>query len=106
MTNGTRKCIFKCMKKINWNADKNSLLKKTRNISFEDVVFCLENGDVLDKLQHPNKDKYPNQQLFVVEIDGYAYLVPFVENDVEIFLKTIIPNRQATKKYLLGGKYE
>jgi len=92
------------MKKINWNNEKNTLLKETRGVSFEDVIFCLENGKILDKLKHPNQQKYSNQQLFIVEINEYAYLVPFVENDEEVFLKTIIPNRQATKKYLTGGK--
>jgi hypothetical protein len=94
------------MKKINWNCDKNTILKQTRDTSFEDVIFCLENGKILDKLDHPNQQKYPNQKLFVVEINEYTYLVPFVETEDEIFLKTIIPNRQATRKYLVGGKNE
>jgi len=94
------------MKKLNWNCDKNTILKESRSISFEDVIFCLENGKILDKLDHPNPQKYPNQKLFIIEINEYAYLVPFVETEDEIFLKTIIPNRQATRKYLDGGKNE
>ena len=90
------------MKEINWSADKNSKLIEERNISFEDVVFCLQSGGVLDDLSHPNKEKYEHQRLFVVEIEGYAYLVPYIESDDEIFLKTIIPSRKATKQYLGG----
>ena len=88
------------MKQINWNAEKNQTLMKERSISFEDIVFSIQQGDLLDDLCHPNKDKYPNQRLFVVNVDGYAHLVPYVENKEEIFLKTIIPSRKATKKYL------
>ncbi len=88
------------MKQINWNAEKNQTLMKERGISFEDIVFSIQQGDLLDDLCHPNRDKYPNQRLFVVNVEGYAHLVPYVENEEEIFLKTIIPSRKATKKYL------
>jgi len=88
------------MKSINWNADKNQQLIKERGVSFEDVVFYLSQGEVLDDLKHPNSDKYPDQRVFVLNIDDYVYLVPYVENRSEIFLKTIIPSRKATKQYL------
>jgi uncharacterized DUF497 family protein len=91
------------MKSINWDPDKNNKLIEERNVSFEDVVFCLQSDGLLDDLAHPNKEKYDHQRLFVIEIDGYVYLVPYVENDDELFLKTIIPSRKATKHYL-GGK--
>ncbi len=71
-----------------------------RGISFEDVLYSLQSGRLLDDLVHPNKKKYPNQRMLVVEVDGYAWLVPYVENDDEIFLKSIIPSRKATKYYL------
>ncbi len=90
------------MKTFAWNNDKNALLKETRQISFEDVVFYIERGFLLDILDHPNKEKYPDQRIFVVQIDDYAYLVPFVEDEREVFLKTIIPSRKATKNYLRG----
>jgi hypothetical protein len=51
---------------------------------------------------HYNKKKYPNQKILIVDVDGYAYLVPFVKDGNELFLKTIIPSRKATKKYLRG----
>jgi hypothetical protein len=76
-----------------------------RGVSFEDVLFALQSGRLLDDLVHPNNFKYPNQRMFVVKIDDYAWLVPYVENEGEIFLKSVIPSRKATK-YYLGGPYE
>ena len=88
------------MKPFNWNHYKNHKLIKVRKISFEDILFNIQKGRLLDDIEHPNKTKYPNQRVFVVEVDGYAYLVPYVEDNHEIFLKTIIPSRKATKQYL------
>jgi hypothetical protein len=88
-----------------WNLQKNEKLKIERGISFEQVVMHIENGDVLDLVAHPNKKKYPGQHVIVVEINEYAYLVPFVESSEGKFLKTIIPSRKATSDYL-GGKNE
>lgn len=88
------------MKSITWNPEKNKLLKRERNISFEDVVFHMSIGDILDTLEHPNQERYPEQKIHVVKIEGYVYLVPFVESDDEVFLKTIIPSRKTTKIYL------
>jgi uncharacterized DUF497 family protein len=90
------------MKSFSWNDEKNASLIQERGISFEEIVFHIENGDVLDLLEHPKRDRYPNQKLFVVNVDGYAYLVPFVEDEHEVFLKTIIPSRKATRDYLGG----
>ena len=81
------------MKPISWNAQKNAALKAERGISFEDVVFHLMAGDILDTVDHPNQERYPGQQIHVVAIEGYIYLVPFVESDEEVFLKTTIPSR-------------
>ena len=66
----------------------------------EDVVFYLQQGALLDDIEHPNGDKYPGQRVFVINIDGYVHLVPYVESRKEIFLKTVIPSRKATKQYL------
>lgn len=88
------------MKEINWNNEKNDWLKQNRGISFEFVRHCIENGEYVDIIEHPNKETYPNQRIFVLEIDGYIYGVPFVENETEIFLKTVFPSRTLTKKYL------
>lgn len=92
------------MKYFSWSEEKNELLKEERQISFEDVVFYIEMGFLLDVLEHPNQEKYKGQKIFVVQIEDYAYLVPFVEDEHEIFLKTIIPSRKATKKYLKGSE--
>jgi uncharacterized DUF497 family protein len=83
-----------------WDDEKNVVLKKARGVSFEQVVMHIENGDVLDVMAHPNKAKYPHQQVLVVNINDYAYAVPFVEQGNERFLKTIVPNRKLTKQYL------
>ena len=88
------------MKYFDWNENKNQWLKKERHISFEAVVNYLEEGKILDKINHPNVERYPNQRIFVVAHENYAYLVPFVEDDTTVFLKTIIPSRKATEKYL------
>lgn len=90
------------MKYFSWNEEKNERLKRERNISFEEVVFHIERGDLLDIVEHPNQERYQRQRLFIVNIDDYGYLVPFIESEVEVFLKTIIPSRKATKKYLKG----
>ena len=92
------------MKNFSWNDEKNALLKAERIISFEDVVLYIEMGFLLDVLEHPNQEKYKGQKIFVVQIDDYVYLIPFIENEHEVFLKTIIPSRKATKKYLKGSE--
>jgi len=88
------------MKLFEWDNGKNKWLKQERGLSFEDVLFCLSNEYLLDTVPHPNKKDYPHQKMFIVNIDDHAYLVPFVETDEIIFLKTIIPSRKATRKYL------
>lgn len=88
------------MKYFAWNAEKNEWLKQERGVSFEDVVFHIGAGDEVDILEHPNQSEYPGQKILVVVMEGYAYLVPFIESDEEIFLKTIIPSRKATKIYV------
>lgn len=95
--------MVRAMKIYNWNADKNQQLILSRNISFEEVVFYIENGGLLDDIVHPNVEEYPSQRLFIVRVEDYVYLVPYVESQEEIFLKTIIPSRKFTKLYL-GGK--
>jgi uncharacterized DUF497 family protein len=83
-----------------WDNEKNELLKKNRGVCFEQVVLIMERGEVLDTIEHPNQERYPGQMIAVVIIDNYAYLVPYVENNEKIFLKTIIPSRKATNKYV------
>jgi uncharacterized DUF497 family protein len=90
------------MEFIDWNTEKNSQLKRDRGVSFEDVVWCIETDAVLDDMVHPNRERYPHQRLLVVALAGYAYLVPYVATESGVFLKTIIPSRKATKRYLGG----
>ncbi len=82
---------------IEWNPDKNLALKVSRNV-FEDVEAAIIEGKLLDILPHHNRQKYPHQKIFIVEINDYIYYVPFIENKKKIFLKTIIPSRKYNKK--------
>jgi uncharacterized DUF497 family protein len=91
------------MKYFDWNEEKSEVLKKVRGVSFEQVELAIVSGDLVDRIKHPNPAKYPNQKVFLVKIEKYIYSVPYVEDHEKIFLKTIIPNNKATKKYL-GGK--
>jgi predicted DNA binding CopG/RHH family protein len=83
-----------------WDDTKNEKLKTDRCIGFEEIVFLIGQGHVLDILEHTNQQRYGGQRIFVVQRDDYVYLVPFVEDDKLIALKTIIPSRKATKRYL------
>jgi uncharacterized DUF497 family protein len=86
-----------------WNAEKNEILAWERGITFEEIVQKIESGTKIIETEHPNKKKYPNQKILIIDVEGYAYLVPCVVDEAEYFLKTIIPSRKATRKYL-GGK--
>lgn len=92
------------MKIFRWDNGKNEWLKKNRGVSFEQVVILMERGDVLETIEHPNQEKYPNQKIAILNIDDYAYLIPYVQESEEIFLKTIIPSRKATNKYVRSQK--
>jgi uncharacterized DUF497 family protein len=88
------------MKVFRWDDGKNERLKKDRGVCFEQVVLLMEREDVLDTLEHANQVMYPGQKIAVVKIGNYAYLVPYVQEGDDIFLKTIIPSRKATQKYV------
>ncbi len=88
------------MKIIRWNEEKNIKLKLIRGISFEDVEEAILNENFHHIEIHPDQEKYPNQKKLFVEIDSYIYVVPFVENEEEIFFKTIYPSRKDTKLLL------
>ncbi|AHF01173.1 toxin [Thiomicrospira aerophila AL3] len=83
-----------------WNEEKNKLLKKERGIGFEDIVMAIDDGGILDVLDHPDQSRYPGQKIYVVSALGYVYMVPYVRSEQAIFLKTIIPSRKAKKQYL------
>lgn len=88
------------MSQFEWNDEKNAELERTRGVCFEDVLVCIQNGDVLDVIRHPNRERYPNQNIIVLNINGYVWLVPYVKEKGVRFLKTIIPSRKATREYL------
>jgi hypothetical protein len=88
------------MSAFDWNDEKNESLEKARGICSEDVVIHVQNGCVIEVIKHPNKDRYPNQNMMVLDVEGYIYLVPYVKSKGIRFLKTIIPSRKATKEYL------
>lgn len=86
---------------MDWNAAKNEILKAERGISFEDIMAAFTEDGLLDIVKHPNEKKYSHQKMIIVNVNDYVYLVPFVEDDEKIFLKTIVPSREATKHYLI-----
>ena len=92
------------MKKYDWDDDKSEKLKKERGIDFEDIVILIEEGYMLGVIDHPNKVKYPNQRIYIVNVNSYAYCVPCVENEDHVRLITIFPSREYTKAYLRSEK--
>jgi uncharacterized DUF497 family protein len=93
-------CYSPDVKHFSWSADKDRALREERGIGFAEILFHLEKGSLLDVMEHSNPDRYPGQRILVVDVGGYAVLVPFMEDDREVFLKTIIPSRKATRDYL------
>ncbi|MEK6538935.1 MAG: toxin [Nitrospirota bacterium] len=90
-------------KRFDWNIEKNKKLIKERNISFEEIVIFIEQGKLLDIVDNPNPG-YRQQGMFVVDVGGYVYIVPFVETEEAYNLVTIFPSRKATKEYFPGGE--
>lgn len=95
---------YQSMKQINWNTEKSMELKESRGICFEDIVYYIEKGNILNDYLHPNQKRFPEQRIMIIGINNYAYLVPYVEDAEEIFLKTIISSRKATEIYIGGRK--
>lgn len=84
------------MKYLNWSSEKNEILKRERGISFEEIAYLIESGQIIGIEENPGRS---NQKLYILEINNYAIVVPFVENDTEIFLKTAFPSRKYAKRY-------
>ena len=89
------------MKYLNWNSEKNKILKRERGISFEEIAYLIDSEQIIGIEENPGR---PNQKIYVLAIENYAFIVPFVENDKEIFLKTAFPSRKYTKQYGLKGE--
>jgi len=91
---------------FDWSEEKNKWLRTGRGISFEEIVVAIEEGGILDILEHPNPSRYEGQRLYIVSIDNYAWVVPFVDRGDIRFLKTAFPSRKLTKRYLHGREEE
>jgi hypothetical protein len=91
------------MLSFDWNDEKNDWLQRERGVTFPEVIHRLMHGGLLDNIEHPNPVRYPGQRILIVAIHDYAYLVPYVESDDVFFLKTIIPSRKMTRRYLGDG---
>ena len=89
------------MKYLNWSREKNDILKAKRGISFEEIALLLESGHILGIEENPG---WPNQKIYILEVENYAFIVPFVESQDEIFLKTAFPSRKYTKRFGLKGE--
>jgi hypothetical protein len=96
------------MAQFRWNADKNLHLRKdsTRAVCFEDIVAAIEDGGLLDDIEHKNSTKYPHQRVYIVLHNNYVYGVPYIRDEESVFLKTIYPSRKLTGIYLKGNDYE
>jgi uncharacterized DUF497 family protein len=84
---------------LKWNSEKNELLFAERGVTFDEVALAVAEGAIIEDYPHPNQAKYPKQRVFEVLIREYAYLVPYVHDGDDIFLKTIIPSRKAMRKH-------
>lgn len=91
------------MKYVEWDSGKNEKVKEERGVSFEDAVHAIVEGRVLGKTDHPNQKRYPGQQIYILQIDDYVFVVPFIENKEKLFLKTIFPSRKYTKIFIEKG---
>ncbi len=89
------------MKYLNWSSEKNKIIKRERGISFEEIAYLIESEQIIGIEENPGR---PNQKIYILAIENYAFIVPFVENDKEIFLKTAFPSRKYTKQYGLKGE--
>ena len=96
--------MYSIAMRYEWKPEKNEEIKRERNISFEQIVFHLSQGDIWKTADHPDQKKYPGQKIYFVIVEEYIYLVPFVIEKEYYFLKTIIPSRKTTKDYNEGGE--
>ena len=83
------------MKEIRWNLLKSERLKRTRGASFEEII----QSKLIAVKKHPKKS---NQNIMLFDSKGYIWVVPYVETENEIFLKTLYPSRSYTKQYRRG----
>ena len=87
-----------------WDLEKNALIKEERGVCFEDAVAQIHKNNILDIIEHPNKEKYPKQKIYIILLQNYVHMIPFIKEGNEIFLKTIVPSRKMHKLYRGKGK--
>jgi uncharacterized DUF497 family protein len=86
--------------KFRYNDVKNAELIHNRGVGFEEIIYEISNGNLLNIVDHHNVTQYPNQKIMHVRCLGVVYCVPYVtESQNTIFLKTLYPSRKATKRY-------
>ncbi len=86
------------MKYLNWNIEKNEILKRERGISFEEIACLIESGQIVTVEKNQGRS---NQSIYILNIENYAFVVPFIETENEISLKTVFPSRKYTKRFHL-----
>ena len=84
-----------------YDPDKDERLRSTRGIGFIDAIQAIESGQILLDFEHPNQIRYPGQRMFVLDINGYAHCVPYLEDGRVLVLKTVYPNRHF--RHLIEG---
>ena len=94
------------MVQFDWNDEKDEKLRRERGVSFEEVVFHIFNGDILSIVEHPNQRRYAGQKIMFLRMGDYVYMVPYQRQEDVVFLKTIIPSRKATQKYLRKNEWK
>lgn len=89
------------MFRFEYNLEKDTILKKTRGIGFEEIIDIINENKILEDIKNPSFKRYPNQRIFVLGFKGYAFVVPYVVDKKRKvnFLKTCWPSRKYTKKY-------
>lgn len=97
---------FIMINEFDYSYEKNLKLKQERGITFDEIIELIRNGFVMDIIDHPNQEKYPFQRIYVLDIDEYIWLVPYIQNGNKAFLKTAFPSRDKTKEYFEGKKNE
>ena len=90
------------MATFTWKEEKNEKLQRGRGFSFEELVAALEAGGLLANIPHPNQHTYPHQRILIVNMNSYAYEIPYISEDDNTFFITAFPSRRATQRYRRG----
>jgi len=80
------------MWEIKWSPLKSKRLKRTRGVSFEEII----QAEIVGIREHPSRK---DQQIFIFDYKGYTWAVPFVIAEDRVFLKTLYRSRKDKKLY-------